>query len=411
MNSNPDNLAAPYSDMVARKRAIEKCILEDERSRDLLQWRKKLLTSIYPRPKNSINRRQRSRKSSVLNILTKIALLLAASFYLGQLIWRWTSGPKWDTSSSFAALGYEDRISEVEQSLKITAKMLQVQVEVIKRKIGSEIDIVTGELQKYVEEMGELIEKELKKLESRTDDLVFSLVGLENCGLLTKEELMSKQNLGDMGEDVVLNEIITLTRETVEKEIEKHAADGIGRVDYALGSGGAKVLRHSDPYVYGKAHKILEPSAGEPGQCFPLRGSSGFVEIRLREGIIPEAITLEHVSKRVAYDRSSAPKDCRVSGWLEPPEDVVSAKTIKRFALTNFSYDLEKSNVQTFTIPMVGSGIIINIVRLDFTSNHGSSSFTCIYRIRVHGYVHGSPVSHGHMSSSYRELEAARVRA
>lgn len=87
----------------------------------------------------------------------------------------------------------------------------------------------------------------------------------------------------------------------------------------------------------------------------------------------------------VAYDRSSAPKDCRVSGWFEGPEDDPSCKFDKMFVLTEFSYDLEKSNAQTFDIPVIDSGII-NRVRLDFTSNHGSPALTCIYRIRVHGF-------------------------
>ena len=107
-------------------------------------------------------------------------------------------------------------------------------------------------------------------------------------------------------------------RDIVWKEIEKHAADGLGRVDYALASGGAKVVRHSEPYGFGKgngwfttakgrnrvhasANKMLEPSFGEPGQCFPLQGSSGFIEIKLRTGIIPEAVTLEHVSKVIFF--------------------------------------------------------------------------------------------------------------
>jgi SUN domain-containing protein 1/2 len=83
-------------------------------------------------------------------------------------------------------------------------------------------------------------------------------------------------------------------------------------VDYALANGGAAVVRHSEAYdvgrgnwnilsprngVHPKANKMLSPSFGEPGQCFPLKGSSGFVQIRLRAEIIPEAITLEHVAK------------------------------------------------------------------------------------------------------------------
>lgn len=119
----------------------------------------------------------------------------------------------------------------------------------------------------------------------------------------------------------------------VEKAIEKHAADGLARVDYAAASWGATVVGHSEPRLEGdwtwlgwwstgwngvhqNAIKMLSPSFGEPGRCFPLKGSSGFVVIKLREPIVPEAITLEHVSNSVVDDRSDAPKECRVSAWL-----------------------------------------------------------------------------------------------
>ncbi|RWW17332.1 hypothetical protein GW17_00018745 [Ensete ventricosum] len=87
----------------------------------------------------------------------------------------------------------------------------------------------------------------------------------------------------------------------------------------------------------------------------------------------------------LAYDRSSAPKDCTVSAWFEEPGSDPSKHAEKTFILTKFSYDLEKSNAQTFKVETAISGII-NIVRLDFSSNHGSSTLTCIYRFRVHGY-------------------------
>nr|XP_010907926.1 SUN domain-containing protein 2 [Elaeis guineensis] len=138
---------------------------------------------------------------------------------------------------------------------------------------------------------------------------------------------------------------------------------------------------------------MLEPSFGEPGQCFPLQGSSGFVEIRLRTGIIPEAVTLEHVSKRVAYDSSSAPKDCRASAWFESPDDDPSSHA-KMYILSEFSYDLDRSSAQTFNVETADLGVV-NMVRLDFTSNHGNSALTCIYRFRVHGYEPNSPAAMG----------------
>ena len=63
----------------------------------------------------------------------------------------------------------------------------------------------------------------------------------------------------------------------------------------------------------------------------------------------------------------------------------VAVETEQMFLLPEFTYDLEKSNAQTFNVlDTAGSGIV-DTVRLDFTSNHGSPSHTCIYRFRVHG--------------------------
>lgn len=88
----------------------------------------------------------------------------------------------------------------------------------------------------------------------------------------------------------------------------------------------------------------------------------------------------------VAYDRSSAPKDCRVYGWHQGHDTDIAAETGSMFLLAEFSYDLEKSNAQTFNVlDLVGSGPV-DMVRFDFASNHGSPSHTCIYRLRVHGH-------------------------
>lgn len=386
-----------------------------DRTADLSQLKKGVIAASFPsKRRRSIHRQAKPLWQTVLSLLTKNLLLLAALLYVGQVIWRWTNGGVGiNASSRFTTLDSDSRISEVESSLKRTAKMLQVQLDAVDKKIVNEVGIVTKELRKQIEEKGTVLQKELKNLEARTDDLGNSLSQLKNEDLISKkeyekflDELKSKRSL-DADNDVDLDHIRALAKDIVDKEIEKHAADGLGRVDYALASGGARVVKHSQPYavvkanswlsvakvkssVHPSAQKMLEPSFGEPGQCFPLHGSSGFVEIRLRVGIIPDAVTLEHVSKSVAYDRSSAPKDCRVSGWFEGLEDDPSTRAEKMTILTEFSYELDKTNVQTFSVPIADSRII-NMVRLDFTSNHGSPALTCIYRFRVHGFEPSSP--------------------
>ena len=88
----------------------------------------------------------------------------------------------------------------------------------------------------------------------------------------------------------------------------------------------------------------------------------------------------------MAYDKSSAPKNCQVYGWHQGYDGDIAVETEKMFLLAEFSYVFEKSNAQTFNVlGLVGSGLM-DMIMLDFTSNHGSPSHTCIYRLRVHGH-------------------------
>jgi SUN domain-containing protein 1/2 len=94
----------------------------------------------------------------------------------------------------------------------------------------------------------------------------------------------------------------------------------------------------------------------------------------------------------VAYDRSSALKDCQITGWYEGPDDDSSMRAQHMVNLAAFTYDLNKPNVQTFTVETSHTDQqLVNMVRLSFSSNHGSSSLTCLYRFRVHGFEPGSP--------------------
>ena len=88
------------------------------------------------------------------------------------------------------------------------------------------------------------------------------------------------------GQASSLDDIRAVTRWLVEAKIERHAADGLGMVDFAMGTGGGRVVHHSEGYFYGNgrkwglatvgylfktgnpmhpyAGKVLEPSFGEP---------------------------------------------------------------------------------------------------------------------------------------------------
>ncbi|KAE8689560.1 protein ETHYLENE INSENSITIVE 3-like isoform 1 [Hibiscus syriacus] len=388
-----------------------------EPSKDSMQARKVTVgqnSNGLPRRsrKVAVNKTEKPRWLTAVSIFGKNLAFLLVLVGLAQIIRRLTLKSE-DVSVVGTEMGlteFEGRVAEVESFLKTTANMIQVQVDVFDKKIENEIGGLKREMNERIEGQTALLEK-LKKLEEKSEELGKSLSELKSADLLTKEEFekMYEQMLKEKGENgksenpVSLSDLGAYAREIVKNEIEKHASDGLGRVDYALSSGGGKVVRHSEPFLGGKginwflkssqngvhrdADKILKPSFGEPGQCFPLKGSSGFVQIKLRTAIIPEAVTLEHVAKSVAYDRSSAPKDCRVYGWqLQGGDPGFAVDSKKMFLLAEFTYDLEKSNAQTFDVLDTAGIGIVDTVRLDFSSNHGSASHTCIYRLRVHGH-------------------------
>ncbi|XWS65416.1 hypothetical protein CRYUN_Cryun05aG0111000 [Craigia yunnanensis] len=388
-----------------------------EASKDAIQARKVTVVQNGNVPlrrtrKGMVNKTEKPRWVTVARIFIKNLVLLLVLAGLVQIIRRLAlkSGEVSGVGTQIELTEFEGRVAEVERFLKTTAKMIQVQVEVVDRKIENEIGGLRRELNERIDDQTGVLENSLKKLEEKSEGLDKSLSELKSANLLTKEEFekMYEQMIKEMGKNgktenaVSLSDLGSYAREIVKNEIEKHASDGLARADYALFSGGGKVVRHSEPFLVGKgsnwflkssqngvhpdADKMLKPSFGEPGQCFPMKGSNGFVQIKLRMAIIPEAITLEHVAKSVAYDRSSAPKDCRVSGWLQGRDLDLPVDGNKMFLLAEFTYDLEKSSAQTFDVLDAAGVGTVDTVRLDFASNHGSPSHTCIYRLRVHGH-------------------------
>ncbi|KAI3765295.1 hypothetical protein L2E82_15325 [Cichorium intybus] len=80
---------------------------------------------------------------------------------------------------------------------------------------------------------------------------------MAQCGdlrlIMRLQEFKAKKGVDDI-EELKLDEVRAFVREIMQKEIEKHAADGLGKVDYAVASGGAIVLKHSEPFI--RANKL-----------------------------------------------------------------------------------------------------------------------------------------------------------
>ncbi|GJY09468.1 SUN domain-containing protein 1-like protein [Tanacetum coccineum] len=274
-----------------------------------------------------------------------------------------------------AGVDYERRIAEVEAFLKTTTKMMQVQVEVVDRKLESEVSGLRSELGKRMDEESGKFNKRFNEMDVKIGSLETVLNGNE---WLTREEFdkFVEEFKGKKGGEMGLDEIRAFAKRVVEKEIGKHAADGLGRVDYAVASGGASVVKHSEAYVGGSgANRVTEWLKGGS-----VRGDS----VKVLQPSFGQPVKVEGLLElSVAFDRTSAPKDCKVLGWLRNEED-----TEKEHLLAEFTYDLEKSSAQTFNVLDSKSSdqTIIDTLRLEFMSNHGSPTHTCIYRVRVHGH-------------------------
>ncbi|KAH9295129.1 hypothetical protein KI387_038717, partial [Taxus chinensis] len=289
-----------------------------------------------PHPQSPQNPNPSDRNSSkaaaaklqlVGNVFTKTFMMFILVAGMGTTVWNWSlhrnepSGLVMQPGMSVS----EGRISELEEFLKKTTKMMQVQLELVDMKFGKQVEDLRKELEDKIEEQTAVFLTELRNLQVHTGEIEESLLKLADSGILSKGEVLGLVNsvvetraIEGKGQALSLDDVRAVAKRIVEAEIEKHSADGLGRVDYALGSGGGKVVRHSEGYFIGNgrnwgldslsllrsvgsvhpyASKILEPSFGDPGQCLPLKSSNVFVDIALRTSILPEAVTLEHVSQ------------------------------------------------------------------------------------------------------------------
>jgi len=207
----------------------------------------------------------------------------------------------------------------------------------------------------------------------------------------------------------------------VETEVKRRlalatGADSKHKVDYALFSGGGRVVGHSalSPLVAraegplthalksirGGVHPradewVLSGGANFAGECLALRGDKGFVDVRLREAVVVNAVTVEHVHADVAYDLSSAPKQFAVSGWnrtREPPPVAVGTKRSNKEPRSHdfggpLRYELGgelRGATQTFSFDEKNAKAVDH-VRFTVLSNYGNLEYTCLYRLRVHG--------------------------
>lgn len=96
---------------------------------------------------------------------------------------------------------------------------------------------------------------------------------------------------------------------------------------------------------------LLTPKVA-PGQCFPLDGNSGWVDIQLHHPIQLTGFTIEHIPSSIAYNVSSAPNTVSLVGLTPPLTHLTKGGTFSPGKVHGpFKYDVDSSSaVQTFSI-------------------------------------------------------------
>jgi len=225
---------------------------------------------------------------------------------------------------------------------------------------------------------------------------------------------------------------------------------GIQIPDYANALTGARVWPYltSPSYVHGRSKSALASAwaffagtaaeygahpavaitpTSDAGDCWAFPGKAGTLAIRLAEPIYPSHITIEHIPKPLAHDYTTAPKT--IEFWVRVPDvekrkDVESAAAraafisgdgedaesrvmrtngqqpeVASWQLTKYAgefvkihtveFNLDVDSVQSFELPvdMINLRIPIDVVAFLIKDNYGNQNFTCVYRMKVHGYA------------------------
>merc|ERR1719450_528223 len=184
----------------------------------------------------------------------------------------------------------------------------------------------------------------------------------------------------------------------VKNALIQYDADKTGMFDYALETAGGSVVstRSTETYIQKTAmysifgipiwypsnnpRTVIQPGV-QPGECWAFKGSTGFIVIKLSDGIIPTRFSMEHISKSMSPSGKidSAPRDFVVYG-------LNSEKDLNPVKLGSYSYSQDLDPLQYFEVEFP-SKEAFPYVELDIMSNHGNVNYTCLYRFRVHGVL------------------------
>ncbi|KAJ3298929.1 hypothetical protein HK104_010163, partial [Borealophlyctis nickersoniae] len=230
------------------------------------------------------------------------------------------------------------------------------------------------------------------------------------------------------------SQIRSIMESVIESALERYSTDVLAKADWALESGGARVIESLTSKTYtmeydrwplrafthlfgvkkasGRPPRTALDPANHPGHCWAMRGTTGTLGIYLSEEIIPTDITLEHVSPVLVSkaELTSAPKEIEIWGVMDPvrfghldldskitrnpPLPDHKSRTSKpghrtdpaAVLLGEMTFDPKVKSIQTFPVRQAAQDIIaayggkVGTVVVRIKNNWGNDKWTCLYR-------------------------------
>ncbi|XP_055487406.1 SUN domain-containing protein 2-like isoform X4 [Leucoraja erinacea] len=269
-----------------------------------------------------------------------------------------------------------ESLERVQADIAAIQQMHEERTEPALRAVGCNTKML---LQKVKE-----MESAVERLTDEQKQLLTALALLEEQLGQTRLELQAARAVNkdmDSSMRAMESSVKSITDEVesiVEQALKLYSADRVGLVDYALESAGGTVIHtrctetletktiHSlfgIPLWY-QSHSpraVIQPEV-HPGNCWPFKGSQGFVVIELAVWIRPTAFTLEHIPKSISPHGSirSAPQDFSVYGL----DDENQAEGV---LLGQYTYNEEGDSIQTFEVQVWNAeGIIDSLLEQSY---------------------------------------------